>query len=341
MASLERGVKFGDVDPSHTSLSPLSHLPGTETVVVLDKIAQNYAECVMIETAKERQIFNESVEDILAKLEEFLSLSDLIRSDVNLSLNTTLNGIHAKSKEIEKYFDRIDKLEAFVMMVKKNVNEIESAVEGAESELSGLGSIRKALNSISIPFLSSSKSTSNKSSAATAKIFEPVSIYRTEDYFATSPADSNNGNSNDDAKSHVSDVDNVNRDEYEDLDTVVNKTLPTIRDDQQEGKERSRVTVDSDKSTLEGECDKSSSLAELAVAANGHCGITVLSIDTINDVPSLSSLVSNVDAISNANTLAPTDDQIVCEKEREMDEHINTNDGQSNINDDNNILSTD
>lgn len=149
---------------------------------VLEKLSQDYADYMTIEANKEKHAFNDAVEDTLNRLDDFLGTSDMIRSDVNLSLNTTLNHIYLKSKEIETHFDRIDRLEAFVAMVRSNVYALEAAVDKAEAEVGSVGPLKKAFSSFSIPFLSSKSKSTPPSTNAVPK-FEPIPIYRTESYF--------------------------------------------------------------------------------------------------------------------------------------------------------------
>lgn len=151
---------------------------------VVESLSLDYANILTIEANKEQLTLCDTVEDILSRLEDFLGTSDMIRSDAKMSLNLTVEQIHCKCKEIEKQFERIDRLEAFVAMVKNNVNFWEDAVEKADSDMGAVGSLKKALSSFSVPFLS------NKSKSPPpvniVPRFDPVAIFQTENYFVDS-----------------------------------------------------------------------------------------------------------------------------------------------------------
>lgn len=159
-------------------------------------LATDYAEFAESANASaERQRFTEMTDDLLIKLDEFVGLADLVRSDVNLTLNSTLGAIHAKSRAMESQFDRIDALQAFVTTVRRNLDELEAAVENAETELGATNVIRKAIGSFSLPaFLSSKSGSSSSSSAAPKKAavrleYRRVEIFNTSDYILPSKDD--------------------------------------------------------------------------------------------------------------------------------------------------------
>ncbi|XP_006813596.1 biogenesis of lysosome-related organelles complex 1 subunit 4-like [Saccoglossus kowalevskii] len=96
----------------------------------------------------------DSVEDMLMKLDEFISSVNMIRDDSSLCLNSTIPNIHAKSVEMRRIFNKIDQLEVFVTRVKQDVTLLEDQVNTAETELElgSLSSIKKAFSSLPLPF---------------------------------------------------------------------------------------------------------------------------------------------------------------------------------------------
>lgn len=173
-------VVYGEKSPQLSSFKDAYKDELSETV---NELAISYAGYLNLDFSKEKQ-FNETTEDLLTKLDEYIGFADLIRSDVNLALLTTLPSIQVKSHEMEKHFDRIDRLEAFMLTVKKNVAELECLVDKAESDMGRLSSLKKVINSISLPSLFTPKSQLPRSPPPkVVPKFDPVPIFRTDDYF--------------------------------------------------------------------------------------------------------------------------------------------------------------
>ncbi|KAK6174677.1 hypothetical protein SNE40_017910 [Patella caerulea] len=143
---------------------------------LLAEVALDYRNYLNFDISKEQGKYYESIEGMLTKLDEFCGLVDLIRSDTNLCLNTTLPRIHEKSNEIRNVFEKIDNLEKFVGIVKQNVNMMEEKVNDAEKEVGdSFGSgIMKKLSSI----VSSKKNVEKKK-----YVYEEPVIFNTDDYF--------------------------------------------------------------------------------------------------------------------------------------------------------------
>ncbi|XP_064598992.1 biogenesis of lysosome-related organelles complex 1 subunit 4-like [Liolophura sinensis] len=127
---------------------------------------------------------------MLIKLDEFCGLVDMIRSDTALCLYRTMPEIQEKCKEIQVIFGKIDKLEAFVTAVKRNVSEVEDRVNKAEADMGSLSGIKKMLSSISIPSFMSPKKSANKQKTE-GKVdkglrFEALEIFETDRFFPAS-----------------------------------------------------------------------------------------------------------------------------------------------------------
>ncbi|XP_076325253.1 biogenesis of lysosome-related organelles complex 1 subunit 4 isoform X3 [Tachypleus tridentatus] len=100
-----------------------------------------------------------------------------VRSDDTLCLSNTLPLIYAKSLELEKIFERIDKLEAFIEVVRQNLDVMEEKVIGAEYLLGG-SSVKKFFSSLPKPIFS--KKSSNQDRRLVK--YEPPEIFSTSDY---------------------------------------------------------------------------------------------------------------------------------------------------------------
>lgn len=157
----------------------------------VSELAQEYAAYTTIPIAKEKAQFEESVEMMLNRLDEYCQLVDLIRSDTSLCLNSTLPHIYGKSQQMKAIFERIDKLEAFVGVVKRNVAVMEELVAKAEADVGSVSSVKKMLQLFKLPLFGTSKKTSQSpKQVVNIRTFVEPEIFRTDDYLLPpSPAD--------------------------------------------------------------------------------------------------------------------------------------------------------
>ncbi|XP_064641329.1 biogenesis of lysosome-related organelles complex 1 subunit 4-like isoform X2 [Lineus longissimus] len=157
---------------------------GRETVLAEPETAENN-DAETFPSNEEKQSFDESIEEMLTRLDEYCGLVDLIRSDTSLCLNKTLPGIYAKSLQMQGIFQKIDQLEAFVALVRENVSVLEEHVNKAEDDMGSFSTVKKMLSSFSLPF---SKKASPKPETKTRYV--PPEIYDSDDYFGPKPATS-------------------------------------------------------------------------------------------------------------------------------------------------------
>ncbi|KAI0228804.1 Biogenesis of lysosome-related organelles complex 1 subunit 4 [Lamellibrachia satsuma] len=152
----------------------------------VSELAHEYAAYTTIHITKEKAQFEDSVELLLNRLDEYCQLVDLIRSDTNLCLNSTLPHIYAKSQQMKAIFERIDKLEAFVGVVRRNVSTIEDVVVKAESDVGSVSSVKKMLQMFKLPlFGTSKKPNQSPKQVVNVRTFVEPEIFRTDDYLRT------------------------------------------------------------------------------------------------------------------------------------------------------------
>ncbi|XP_042317651.1 biogenesis of lysosome-related organelles complex 1 subunit 4 isoform X2 [Sceloporus undulatus] len=125
------------------------------------------------------ETLDKSLEDLLTRVDEFVGMLDMIRSDSSQVINESVPHIHAKAVEMRQLYRKIDKLEAFVKMVGNSVAGMEEQITKAESDLGTFpNTLKKFLHTINVPsFLNSSSSRQNQTS------YEPPDLFKTEDYF--------------------------------------------------------------------------------------------------------------------------------------------------------------
>ncbi|XP_025890683.1 biogenesis of lysosome-related organelles complex 1 subunit 4 [Nothoprocta perdicaria] len=177
-------------DSGHVSQSPSSasglggqgDADGGALEATLSAAAAAYAAYLLPDRAvysAQVESFEESLEDLLTRVDEFVGMLDMIRSDSSQVVNESLPEIYTKATEMRHIYRKIDKLEAFVKMVGNCVAEMEERVTKAETDLGAFPStFKKILHTISLPaFLSKSASRQQQ------PLYEPPTLFKTEDYF--------------------------------------------------------------------------------------------------------------------------------------------------------------
>ncbi|XP_014670213.1 PREDICTED: biogenesis of lysosome-related organelles complex 1 subunit 4-like [Priapulus caudatus] len=159
---------------------------GDATDAALRETCASLQRCVQVDCTTEKARLDDTVDEMLTRLEEFSSLLDIVRADSALCLEETMPRILAKRREMEQVFASVDQLEAFVATVRLNLQQLEEAVEKAESERSSLGSIKKVLSSTLPSFLS--RIPSGAGAASTTRVqrarrYVAPPVFSTDSYF--------------------------------------------------------------------------------------------------------------------------------------------------------------
>nr|XP_025955409.1 breast carcinoma-amplified sequence 4 [Dromaius novaehollandiae] len=120
----------------------------------------------------------ETVEELLARLEEFCGITDQIRSDTSQILDETIPLIKDKVMEMNHIYAKVDKLEAFVKMVAHHVSSLEEQVlEAEKTHGTFLNTVCKLFPCTTIP------SFKNRHHLSAEHSYDLPKLYRTEDFF--------------------------------------------------------------------------------------------------------------------------------------------------------------
>ncbi|XP_041060908.1 biogenesis of lysosome-related organelles complex 1 subunit 4-like [Carcharodon carcharias] len=151
---------------------------------VMQQSAQELAAGLKADPCLEAKELDESIEEMLIRLDEFCAMLDMIRNDSSQILDENVPKIKIKALEMKKVYAKIDKMETFVKMVGQNAAILEQQVIQAEKDCGNLpGAVRKLLHSISAPsFLNKKSSCYNQQNST----YELPNLYRTEAYFPES-----------------------------------------------------------------------------------------------------------------------------------------------------------
>ncbi|XP_061676670.1 biogenesis of lysosome-related organelles complex 1 subunit 4 [Syngnathoides biaculeatus] len=164
-AASQHGLERHDEDLVHTALTYSSYVRATAGEEIL--------------------CFEKSLEEMLTRVDEFVGMLDMIRSDTSQIVSENLPQIQQKSEEMRELYRRIDKLEGFVKMVGANVGAMEVQLSQAEGDLATLpGAFKKILRTMSVPGFLNKPNTPRRTAQHQQQIPQ---VFRTDDYIVTSP----------------------------------------------------------------------------------------------------------------------------------------------------------
>ncbi|XP_039377746.1 biogenesis of lysosome-related organelles complex 1 subunit 4 isoform X1 [Mauremys reevesii] len=173
----------GNVSQSPSSASGLGEEGGDPPELLLSRAAAAYSAYLLpagLDFCAQIESLDKSLEDLLTRVDEFVGMLDMIRSESSQVVNESVPQIHTKATEMRHIYRKIDKLEAFVKMVGNNVAGLEEQVTKAETDLGTFpNTFKKFLHTISVPSFLNKSSSSRQHQT----LYEPPALFKTEDYF--------------------------------------------------------------------------------------------------------------------------------------------------------------
>ncbi|KAM6194570.1 breast carcinoma-amplified sequence 4 [Sarcoramphus papa] len=140
--------------------------------------ARRLARCLTPPPGEEVKEMEETIEELLRRLDEFCGITDAIRSDTSEILDETIPLIKDKVMEMNHIYAKVDKLEAFVKMVAHHVSFLEEQVlEAEKSHGTFLNTVCKLFQCATI------SSFKNRHPRSAARPYDLPKLYRTEDFF--------------------------------------------------------------------------------------------------------------------------------------------------------------
>lgn len=151
---------------------------------LLHGLACDYSQFLRVDISEEKHALEESIDDLLTRLDEFTGLINMVRSDDTLCLTHTLPDIFEKSRDLEQVYSKIDALESFIGTVRESVDTMEERLTEAENAL-GSSSVKKFLSSLPTPLFSKKPAPQYKKQLR----YEAPEIFRCSDFLAAVSAD--------------------------------------------------------------------------------------------------------------------------------------------------------
>jgi len=100
----------------------------------LKKIAQDYAEYLVVNSKQEKQVLDERVQSVVFRVEEFKQQLDHMHQNITSSSNK-MQEAYEHMQQLRELFQRIDQVEAFLGVVSESVDQLDESISRAEKEL--------------------------------------------------------------------------------------------------------------------------------------------------------------------------------------------------------------
>ncbi|XP_078275124.1 biogenesis of lysosome-related organelles complex 1 subunit 4-like isoform X1 [Rhinoraja longicauda] len=179
------GMSGSPVSPTGWSADPQPVSPAAEMQNwVVRQDAQQLAASLRADPCSEAKELEESIEEMLIRLDEFCGMLDMIRNDSSQILDENIPKIKVKALEMKEVYAKIDKMEIFVKMVEQSAATLEEQVVQAEKDCSNLSrGVCKFLHSINAPFVNKKQNFLSQQNLT----YDLPNLYRTEAYFPANP----------------------------------------------------------------------------------------------------------------------------------------------------------
>ncbi|XP_057664678.1 biogenesis of lysosome-related organelles complex 1 subunit 4 isoform X2 [Diorhabda carinulata] len=139
----------------------------------VEKTAKEYSKCCEIDLESKLKPINKSVDDMLARLEEFETMMSFVIQD-RKDYNDILTSVPNYKEEFDILCNKIDSVEKLTKHIKSNLDELEKEIEKAELSL-GCTEKTAKVTQIFTPLFK--KNVDKKSTSQSTEFF------KTEDYF--------------------------------------------------------------------------------------------------------------------------------------------------------------
>ncbi|KAG8223891.1 hypothetical protein J437_LFUL004727 [Ladona fulva] len=143
---------------------------------MINELAGDYSEYIKQNITVELGPLEETIEDMLTRLEEF---ETLVQEDGGKCIGKTIPEIDAANKGLLSLFEKIDSLEVFVARVKHDLDVVESHLDAAEAEAGTEGTLKNILK----PLLFMKSDMTSSAKKVKSPVYEAHDIFKTDQFF--------------------------------------------------------------------------------------------------------------------------------------------------------------
>ncbi|CAD5121645.1 DgyrCDS10139 [Dimorphilus gyrociliatus] len=126
------------------SLKSESSVRKNDLEKVIQETAADYSSYIQVDSSEEIKRFDDEIDGLMNKLDDFVNLIELIREDSTCCYGQILPLVETQLESLDPVFNSIDKLEILIDTIKKQMNTLEGQVSTAESHFGTFSGIKKS-----------------------------------------------------------------------------------------------------------------------------------------------------------------------------------------------------
>jgi len=173
---------------------------------MLIETARDWSQFVQVDTSKHDTAIQDISEDLMIRLDEFETLLDMSKDETRTCFFQQMPAIQEKYQELQEVFESIDNLKIMVDRIKSDMDKLDKDLSEAEAtvetaSLSGIvpsrivpsliGGAKSLLENSAASVLIRNSTIDLATSSLTPSLgpsrpYQPVNIFRTEDFFPES-----------------------------------------------------------------------------------------------------------------------------------------------------------
>ena len=194
-------MSLNQTKEEHSNEATRAEDPSEKTKMLDDMLvetARDWSQYLQVDTAKHDTAIQDLSEDLMIRLEEFQQLLSMSKEETGICFFRQLPTIQEKYRQLEDVFETIDDLTVMVNRIKSDMNKVDKELIEAEATVetpplqslvpSIIGGAKSLIGSsaASVLIRNSILDSGNSSSAASRNStapYEPIDIFRTEDFF--------------------------------------------------------------------------------------------------------------------------------------------------------------
>ncbi|XP_023713009.1 biogenesis of lysosome-related organelles complex 1 subunit 4 isoform X2 [Cryptotermes secundus] len=142
---------------------------------MINELVNDYLEYFKVDLTKQLAPVEETIDDMLTRLEEFESLMEMVQTNGLHSLDGSVPNILLYKDRLRALCNRVDRLETFLNRVKHDLDVVESHMDAAEADV---GNTNGKFKNILKPLFFK-----KPDKAVRSPVYEAPEIFRTSDFF--------------------------------------------------------------------------------------------------------------------------------------------------------------
>ncbi|KAK6627376.1 hypothetical protein RUM44_009853 [Polyplax serrata] len=146
---------------------------------MIEELVKDYSNYVKVDLKSELHDVQDTIDDMLTRLDEFENLVNMVKADNELSSDLSIPMVIQSKQKLDLLCRQVDSLEIFINRVKSDMEIIETQVQEAEEEM---GQPNGRIKSMIKPLLRMSNSVPVQRQSHTSSYQAPT-LFKTSSFF--------------------------------------------------------------------------------------------------------------------------------------------------------------